>query len=330
MAVKHSDEKTCTTAQVSDDEKTCIRDEKTCTAVQENLLKNHYRNREERESARADARGAPAQPDDQNYHEAERRSATGTLLPRGWQPSGDDFAFGLAQDLSHDQVHWEADKFRDHWHSISGAKAKRCDWAATWRNWVRRTAEANRPKEGKSLSAVIQRLGQRLGNGETLSLVSESARPQRQPATLDEVGAQLENFENVWREKLSTGKLINADDIERWLQYLDEVVQRVDEQADHPVIQHAHRLASELRSYFGRDEVAAPKLPLGPVNCSRCSRCRKPHDGRNGQRYCAKCHAAYNREHRKKQNEQHKRVHAENERLRAQVAELDKPRRRVG
>jgi hypothetical protein len=60
MAVKHSDEKTCTTAQVSDDEKTCIRDEKTCirdektcTAVQENLLKNHYRNREERERERA-------------------------------------------------------------------------------------------------------------------------------------------------------------------------------------------------------------------------------------------------------------------------------------
>lgn len=27
--------------------------------------------------------------------------------------------------------------FRDHWHSVAGAKARKADWLATWRNWVR-------------------------------------------------------------------------------------------------------------------------------------------------------------------------------------------------
>jgi Helix-turn-helix domain len=143
------------------DEKTSIRDEKTSIAVEENHLKNHYRNQEERET-RAYARAAPAPDNDQNNLEEERRTATGSFLPRDWQPSGDDFAFGLAQGLTHDQVHWEADKFRDYWHSVSGARAKKYDWAATWRIWVRRTADANRTKEDKSLTGAARRARERL------------------------------------------------------------------------------------------------------------------------------------------------------------------------
>jgi hypothetical protein len=30
-----------------------------------------------------------------------------------------------------------ADKFRDHWIAMSGAKALKADWPATWRNWCR-------------------------------------------------------------------------------------------------------------------------------------------------------------------------------------------------
>ncbi|MGH8431263.1 MAG: hypothetical protein ACREUF_12750, partial [Solimonas sp.] len=31
-----------------------------------------------------------------------------------------------------------AEVFRDHWHAKGGADARKVDWEATWRNWVRR------------------------------------------------------------------------------------------------------------------------------------------------------------------------------------------------
>lgn len=33
---------------------------------------------------------------------------------------------------------YETDKFIDHWHQASGANARKVDWAAAWRNWMRR------------------------------------------------------------------------------------------------------------------------------------------------------------------------------------------------
>ena len=33
---------------------------------------------------------------------------------------------------------YETDKFIDHWHQASGANARKVDWTAAWRNWMRR------------------------------------------------------------------------------------------------------------------------------------------------------------------------------------------------
>jgi hypothetical protein len=36
----------------------------------------------------------------------------------------------------------ETDKFTDYWRSIPGAKGRKTDWVATWRNWMRKAAES--------------------------------------------------------------------------------------------------------------------------------------------------------------------------------------------
>jgi len=41
----------------------------------------------------------------------------------------------------------EADKFRDYWASIPGQKGVKLDWPATWRNWIRRSAENVKPHQ---------------------------------------------------------------------------------------------------------------------------------------------------------------------------------------
>lgn len=37
--------------------------------------------------------------------------------------------------------------FRDYWTSQPPARAKKTDWDATWRNWIRKSADYNQPKE---------------------------------------------------------------------------------------------------------------------------------------------------------------------------------------
>lgn len=66
------------------------------------------------------------------------RAKCGTRLPEDWQPTGDElqFAVGLGVD-----GRWEAEKFRDFWLSVAGAKGRKQDWTRTWQNWVRRAAE---------------------------------------------------------------------------------------------------------------------------------------------------------------------------------------------
>lgn len=89
------------------------------------------------------------QPSNSN-HQREERAPAGTRLPPDWQPSAEDLAFArrLRPDLDHSA---EAEKFRDYWHGLAGAKARKADWSATWRNWIRR-AEA--PKGGATTGSA--------------------------------------------------------------------------------------------------------------------------------------------------------------------------------
>ena len=68
------------------------------------------------------------------------RGPNGTRLPDGWCPPADVIAQMRAD---HPQVDLRAEhaKFVDYWRAKAGKDATKRDWAATWRNWIRRAAE---------------------------------------------------------------------------------------------------------------------------------------------------------------------------------------------
>lgn len=99
---------------------------------------NHQRTRESARAVRAPA--------------ADR----GSRLPDDWQPSDADIAFCQERrpDLDQSEV---AERFRDHWAAQPGAKGRKSNWPATWRNWVRNERPSQRVSGSKStLSADEQ------------------------------------------------------------------------------------------------------------------------------------------------------------------------------
>lgn len=63
-------------------------------------------------------------------------ASRGSRLPDGWTLPDDWAVFCKAErpDLVPNEV---AERFADYWHSAAGAKGRKSDWFATWRNWVR-------------------------------------------------------------------------------------------------------------------------------------------------------------------------------------------------
>jgi len=70
------------------------------------------------------------------------RLPTDWALPKKWG----EWALTERSDWNSDTVRKVADQFRDHWLAKGGADARKADWEATWRNWVRRE---------KSLSGAV-------------------------------------------------------------------------------------------------------------------------------------------------------------------------------
>lgn len=68
--------------------------------------------------------------------EGSSDASKGTRLPADWKPTADELRWAV--DARPDvQVNLEVEKFRDYWHGVTGAKATKRDWPATWRNWIR-------------------------------------------------------------------------------------------------------------------------------------------------------------------------------------------------
>lgn len=62
------------------------------------------------------------------------RLPDGWVLPKAWG----EWALSERPDFTEADVRREAACFADHWHAKAGADARKVDWQATWRNWVRR------------------------------------------------------------------------------------------------------------------------------------------------------------------------------------------------
>lgn len=74
---------------------------------------------------------------------ASSKKSKGSRLPDGWFLPVEYGEWAVEQEWSIPVIRLEADKFKDYWHSVAGAKAAKRDWFATWRNWMR---NSNSPK----------------------------------------------------------------------------------------------------------------------------------------------------------------------------------------
>jgi len=68
-------------------------------------------------------------------------ASRGTRLPDAWHPEEPDWSKAIAVLGCLTAVDAELDRFRDYWRAVPGAKGRKSDWPATWRNWVRRASE---------------------------------------------------------------------------------------------------------------------------------------------------------------------------------------------
>lgn len=86
----------------------------------------------------------------------------GERLPDDWRPPDDAIAWARQNHPTTD-LKSETEKFRDYWRAQPGAKGRKLDWPATWRNWIRSAAErrpqprASPGQTGDFLDYVIQR-----------------------------------------------------------------------------------------------------------------------------------------------------------------------------
>lgn len=97
--------------------------------------------------------------------ERAARADRGSRLPAGWRPSDEDRAFAAGLGVAVDR---EAASFVDYWRAQPGQKGRKSDWSATWRNWVRKSAER---RQGNGS-------GHRTGNG-FLAVAREFAAADR-------------------------------------------------------------------------------------------------------------------------------------------------------
>jgi uncharacterized protein YdaU (DUF1376 family) len=69
-----------------------------------------------------------------------RPNGHGIRLPQGWQLPEDwlRWTLGVRTDWAEERALRESLVFRDYWHGKAGKDARKADWQATWRNWVRR------------------------------------------------------------------------------------------------------------------------------------------------------------------------------------------------
>lgn len=75
----------------------------------------------------------------------------GARLPADWRPSAADLGWAAASlpDVDTDDA---TARFCDYWQAASGQSARKSDWSAAWRNWLRNAADRRQSLKPASLS----------------------------------------------------------------------------------------------------------------------------------------------------------------------------------
>lgn len=83
-------------------------------------------------------------------------TSRGSRLPVGWLPQQATID-KLTEQFPRVDQRAEFDKFTDYWRAQPGAKGRKTDWEATWRNWVRSSAERLGPGRGMTTRQQAER-----------------------------------------------------------------------------------------------------------------------------------------------------------------------------
>ena len=73
--------------------------------------------------------------------DSKENSKRGSRLPSDWRPNDEGRRFAVEKLGGGRAAHDELASFVDFWTAKAGADARKMDWEATWRNWVRKAAE---------------------------------------------------------------------------------------------------------------------------------------------------------------------------------------------
>lgn len=76
----------------------------------------------------------PSHPTDVRSPSADPR---GSRLAADWHLPGEWRQWAIDQGIPPPLIDREAVRFPDYWHGAAGAKGRKADWFATWRNWMR-------------------------------------------------------------------------------------------------------------------------------------------------------------------------------------------------
>lgn len=87
---------------------------------------------------------ARSQREKEDAYASSKKNARGTRLPEDWVLPKEWGEWALAEGFDEATIRAEAAKFRDYWISRAGAQARKRDWQATWRNWMRNAGAPRR------------------------------------------------------------------------------------------------------------------------------------------------------------------------------------------
>jgi hypothetical protein len=118
---------------------------------------------------------APAAPSPPSLRSG-RSDARGSRLPPDWSPGEDLVAWATERGIDA-RAPSVLDEFRDHWLGVAGAKGRKADWDATYRNRLRLLLEQGRAPmlPAQEQSAPAPREGDPVQKAEIAALVAEIA-----------------------------------------------------------------------------------------------------------------------------------------------------------
>ena len=76
----------------------------------------------------------------------KKASTAGSRISEDWALSKHLVEWALTEGAPNDLVRTEAAKFKDYWIGVAGAKGRKANWDATWRNWIRKAIADQKPR----------------------------------------------------------------------------------------------------------------------------------------------------------------------------------------